>query len=565
MIRSQTRVLAVGGVCMVLSALTTAALAKFLQPIFDDIFISHNQAMLWTVAAWVLGIFVVKGLAAYGEALSLTYVGQKIVLQFQTRLFEHLIHQDLHFFHQKSTGQVISHFTHDVQMLRHSITQTLISMVKDLMTLVFLVGLMFVQDWVLASCAFVIFPLALLPLVQLGRRMRGVSFGLQETMGQFHQFLQQVFQGIRIVQSYGMEGYEKQRADAWIKRLFNLMLKGARVRSAAHPIMELLGGVAIVVVILYGGIQVMEGVRTTGTFISFITALLLAYEPAKRLVHLNTTFQEGLAAAISLFKVLETKPHITQNQASPALVVSKGEIAIQNLSFAYPGGKAVFEDLSLHIPGGQKIALVGPSGAGKTTLFNLLLRFFEIGQGDIQIDGQSIQSVSLASLRRTIALVSQEVVLFNDTVRENIRYGNLEASDIQVETAAAHAAAHGFIQALPQGYDTVVGEQGLKLSGGQRQRLAIARAILKDAPILLLDEATSALDRKSEIQVQQALDHLTQGRTTLMIAHRLSTVENADCIFVLDQGRLVAQGTHQDLIQQPGLYSSWVASIAKSL
>jgi ATP-binding cassette, subfamily B, bacterial MsbA len=558
MLRPHLRVLMVGVVCMVLSAFTTAALAKFLQPIFDDIFISHNRAMLWTVAFWVFGIFLVKGFAAYGESLSLTYVGQKIVSHFQIRLFRHLIHQDLHFFHHSPSGRLISFFTHDVQMLRHSITQTLISMVKDSMTLLFLVGLMFYQDWLLASLAFLIFPVALIPLIQLGKRMRKVSFGLQETMGAFHQFLQQIFQGIRVVQSYGMEDYEKQRSDAWVQKLFRLMFKGAQVRSAAHPIMEMLGGVAIIVVILYGGTQVMEGVHTTGAFISFITALLLAYEPAKRLVHLNATLQEGLAAAISLFRLLEVKPLIQNNPDLPALALSKGEIKLEQVKFAYAPGKQVFEDLSLVIPGGQKIALVGPSGTGKTTLFNLILRFYEVDQGDIFIDGQSIQQVSLTSLRKQIALVSQEITLFNDTVGENIRYGCLEASQGAIEAAAKSAAAHAFIQALPQGYETVVGEQGLKLSGGQRQRLAIARAILKDAPILLLDEATSSLDTHSETQVQEALDHLMQGRTTLMIAHRLSTVETADCIFVLDQGCLVEIGSHTELMKRKGLYSQWV-------
>ncbi|MGL5784573.1 MAG: ABC transporter ATP-binding protein [Alphaproteobacteria bacterium] len=558
MIQPHYRVLTVGAVCMVLSAFTTAALAKFLQPIFDDIFISHDRTMLWKVAYWVLGIFLVKGFAAYGESLSLTYVGQKIVSHFQILIFRHLIHQDLQFFYHSPSGRLISFFTHDVQMLRHSITQTLISMVKDSMTLLFLVGLMFYQDWLLASLAFFVFPVALIPLIQLGKRMRKVSFGQQETMGAFHQFLQQIFQGIRVVQSYGMEDYEKQRSQAWIQKLFRLMFKGAQVRSAAHPIMEILGGIAIVVVILYGGSQVIEGARTTGAFISFITALLLAYEPAKRLVHLNATLQEGLAAAISLFRLLEVEPLIQNNPELPALQISKGEIKLEQVDFAYTAEKQVFHDLSLRIPGGQKIALVGPSGTGKSTLFNLILRFYDVDKGAVLIDGQPVQQVSLVSLRKQIALVSQEITLFNDTVEENIRYGCLGASRDAIEIAAQQAAAHEFIQELPQGYETVVGEQGLKLSGGQRQRLSIARAILKNAPILLLDEATSALDTHAEAQVQQALDHLMRGRTTLMIAHRLSTVENADCILVLDQGRLVEMGSHQELVKRQGLYSQWV-------
>lgn len=543
---------------MTLSALSTAILAKCLQPIFDDIFTQHDHHKLFSIAFLVLGLFILKGLATYGEALAMSFVGQKIIADCQTHLFSHVMEADLNFFHVRSSGALVSNFTYDVQLLRGSMTQTLTSMGKDSLTLLFLVALMFHQDWILASMAFFVFPVAIIPLIRVGARMRKISTGTQEAMGDFHGFLQQIFQGIRLVKAYGMEAYEKQRAALKIHTLFRIHLKGTRIRSAAHPIMETLGGIAIVIVILYGGYQVISGNRTTGTFISFITALLLAYEPVKRLVHLNATLQEGLAAAGRLFVVLDTLPRIQNAPQAIPLHINGGEIVFDHISFCYPSGKKVFQDLSFTISGGQQVALVGPSGSGKSTLFNLLLRFYDLQEGCIRIDGQRLQDVTLTSLRQQIALVSQDITLFDDTVYNNILYGRPEASQKEVERAAQDAAAHDFILELPEGYQTLVGEQGIKLSGGQRQRLSIARAMLKDAPILLLDEATSALDTQSEQMIQQALQRLMKGRTTLMIAHRLSTVENVDCIFVFEHGNLKEADTHKNLMKRNGLYTQLV-------
>lgn len=548
-----------GGIlCMALSALSTAVLAKCLQPIFDDIFTNHDHQKLFTIAFLVLGVFVLKGLSTYGEVLTMSFVGQKIIADCQAHLFSHVIESDLNFFHEQSSGVLVSTFTYDVQLLRGSITQTLTSMGKDTLTFLFLVALMFYQDWFLAFLAFFVFPIAIIPLVRVGARMRKISTGTQEVMGDFHGFLQQIFQGIRLVKAYGMEAYEKKRATDKIKQLFKIHLKGVRIRSAAHPIMETLGGIAIVVVILYGGIQVISGNRTTGAFISFITALLLAYEPVKRLVHLNATLQEGLAAAGRLFQILDTPPQIENSSNAVPLKIEGGEIVFDRISFNYPSGKKVFQDLSFSISKGQQVALVGPSGSGKSTLFNLLLRFYDLQEGCIRIDGQRLQDVTLASLRQQIAFVSQEITLFDDTVYNNILYGRPGASFNEVEKAAQDSAAHKFILELPKGYQTMVGEGGIKLSGGQRQRLAIARAMLKDAPILLLDEATSSLDTQSEHAVQKALQHLMKGRTTLMIAHRLSTVENVDCIFVFEQGQLKEADSHKNLMKRKGLYAQLV-------
>ena len=361
-----------------------------------------------------------------------------------------------------------------------------------------------------------------------------------------------------MVKSYAMEAYEKKRSYHLIDVLCRLNVKGGRVRAASHPVMETLGGIAIVIVILYGGSQVIAGNRTTGTFISFITALLLAYEPMKRLAGLNASLQEGLAAALRIFAALDLKSKITDRPQAQALEVKKGKVSIEKVFFAYPNGKKALKSVSIEIPAGKRIALVGPSGSGKSTLLNLIPRFYDVIEGSISIDGKDIRQVTLDSLRSQIALVSQEVILFDDTVRANIAYGRLGATDEEIINAAKAAAAHTFIKSLPQGYETQVGEQGVRLSGGQRQRLSIARAMLKNAPLLLLDEATSSLDTVSERQVQAALNRLMEGRTTVVIAHRLSTVIDADMIYVIEEGEVSEKGTHQELLNNNKTYAKLV-------
>lgn len=549
----------VGGlVCMAIAAATTALLAKMLQPLFDDVFMARNEEMLLIVAVLVLGIFILKGISSFGESVSMIYVGQRIIGDIQKRLFDHFMTSDLAYFHARSSGELVSRFTNDVNLMRSAVTTALTGMGKDILSLFFLIGLMFYQDWLLAFLAFFVFPVAILPIVKIGQKMRKVSLNTQEEMGAFTILLHQVFQGMRVVKSYAMENYEKTRAHALIETLCHLNIKGGRVRAASHPIMETLGGFAIVIVILYGGTQVIAGNRTTGTFISFITALLLAYEPMKRLANLNANLQEGLAAASRVFAAIDLKPTIVSAAQAPTLHLEKGEIAMKDVSFAYPNGKKALKSISLTIPAGQRIALVGPSGAGKSTLLNLIPRFYDATAGSIFIDDIDICKVTLESLRSQIALVSQEVILFDDTVRANIAYGRWGASEEELINAAKSAAAHTFIMSLPQGYDTVVGEQGVRLSGGQRQRLSIARAMLKNAPLLLLDEATSSLDTVSERQVQEALNRLMEGRTTVVVAHRLSTVVDADMIYVMEEGEITEKGTHPELLQNNKTYARLV-------
>lgn len=541
--------------CMAVAAMTTAMLAKMLQPLFDDVFVAQNEDMLMNVAMLVLGIFILKGISGYGESVSLIYVGQRIIGDIQKRLFDHFMSADLSYFHTHPSGELVSRVLNDVNLMRNAVTTALVSMGKDFLSLVFLIGLMFYQDWLLASIAFFVFPIALIPIVKIGKKMRKVSINTQEEMGLFTILLHQVFQGMRIVKSYAMEAYEKERAHRLISTLNFLNIKGGKVRSASHPIMETLGGIAIVIVILYGGTQVIAGNRTTGTFISFITALLLAYEPLKRLANLNANLQEGLAAVWRIFDAIDEKPSINDAPNATSLSIKNGRIDFDDVSFSYPNGKKAIQNVTLSVPAGQRIALVGPSGAGKSSLLNLIPRFHDVLSGRLKIDGIDIRYLTLSSLRSQIALVSQEVVLFDDTVRANIAYGRWNASDEEIIQASKAAAAHEFIKHLPQGYETIVGEQGIRLSGGQRQRLAIARAMLKNAPILLLDEATSSLDTESERKVQSALDRLMDGRTTVVIAHRLSTVLDADRIYVIEDGQVTEQGTHQELLQMSGTYA----------
>jgi ATP-binding cassette, subfamily B, bacterial MsbA len=552
--------IALAAVAMLFAAAATAANAWLMEPVLDDVFVRRDRAMLFLIPLAVVAAALVKGGATYAQAVLLNHVGQRIIADLQVRLFAHLMRADLQFFHDNPTGQLISRVTNDVNLMRGAVTQALTGIAKDALTIAFLVGLMFYQDWRLALIAFVAFPVAIWPIVRIGKRMRKVSANTQVEMGNLATVLDETFQGARHVKAYGMEAYETGRAARVIETLFRLVLKATRTRSASHPIMETLGSIAVALVILYGGSQVVAGATTPGTFFSFITALLLAYQPVKSLANLNATLQEGLAAAARVFMLIDRDPVIKDPPNAKPLEIGRGEIAFDGVHFAYVPGSPALEGLTLTVPGGRTVALVGPSGAGKTSVLNLIPRFYDVDRGRVTIDGTDVRDATLDSLRAAIAIVSQEVSLFHDTVRANIAYGRPQASDAEIARAASLAGAAEFIATLPQGYDTIVGERGVKLSGGQRQRIAIARALLKNAPILLLDEATSSLDTESERQVQGALATLMKGRTTLIVAHRLSTVVDADLICVIEDGRVTEQGRHADLIARGGTYARLYAA-----
>jgi subfamily B ATP-binding cassette protein MsbA len=555
-IRPYWRWIVLAFVFMALVAATTGLSAYLMKPVVNEIFVERNAAMLIPIAAAILGTFALKGFANYGQSVTMSYVGQRIITDMQHRLYAHITSLELGYFHATPIGSLISRFTIDIGMMRAAVSTAITGFGKDALSVVALVTVMFIQDWILALIAFVVFPIAVVPIARIGQRIRKVTANTQEEIGQFATILEQTFQGARVVKAYRMEEYEEGRVKAIAERVFALIMRATRIRSIASPIMETLGGVAVVLVILYGGFRVIEDALDPGSFFSFIMALLVAYEPVKRLANLNTALQEGLASADRVFALLDREP-VVQERANPkTLAVTGGKIEFRDVAFSYENtDQQALDGLTLNVPAGKMAALVGPSGAGKSTILNLIPRFYDVARGAVLIDGHDVRDLSFESLRGAIGLVSQEIILFDDTVRANIAYGKQGASESEIVAAAKAAAAHDFIMDLPDGYDTEVGERGVRISGGQRQRLAIARAMLKNAPILLLDEATSSLDTESERQVQAALDRLTENRTTLVIAHRLSTVMNADVIHVIERGRVAESGNHAQLIARDGLYA----------
>ena len=548
--------MSLAALCMAIVAAATAANAWLMQPVLDEVFLNKNTELLLLVPFAVMTIAIVKGVASYGESIYMEYSGERIISDVRYRLFSHLMNADLNFFHKNSSGKLISRFTYDVGLLRASVSTALTGIAKDSMTLIFLVALMFYQDWFLAIIAFFIFPAAVLPILYIGRRIRKISTSTQSEIGSFASLLGQIFQSARYVKAYTMQKYEKKRAKKIVEDLFNLIYKSVRVRSRTRPILESLGGIAIALVIFYGGSKVISGTTTPGTFFSFITALLMAYQPLKRLANFNVNIQDGLAAADRIFQLLDQKPEISDKPNSKKYIHKKGEIEFKKVRFSY-GSKSshALNNINLKIPGGKTVALVGKTGAGKSTILNLIPRFYDTQKGLILVDKKDIKNYKIQSLREKIALVSQEVTLFDDTIRANIAYGNPNCSEKQLIEAAKKADAHEFIISFKNGYRSIVGEHGIQLSGGQRQKIAIARAILKDAPILLLDEATASLDSNSEKDIQKSLKKLMRNKTTLVIAHRLSTILDANLIYVIDNGKVLEKGNHKALMKNKGLYS----------
>jgi len=540
---------------MIIAAITTAAMAWIIKPVIDDIFVNKNHDLVAVLAVSVLVISLIKGMATYAYTFIMACLGQRVVTNMQVELYEHFLHSDIASFNDQSTGRIISRFTNDINLIRNNLTKVIIGTFSESLKLICLVGVMFYQNYELALIAFAAFPLAIYPIIRLGKRMRKVANKTQEELGIFTSKLDDTFQGIRIVKAYGNEEYETGKASGVIEGIYRLYVKAARIVAATSPIMEALAGVAAAAVIWYGGNQLISGATTPGEFLSFITAFFMAYKPMKSLSGINTALQEGLSAVKRFFSVIDTEPNIADKPDAKELALTNAEIAFKDVVFGYENSdKSALNGISFDVPGGKRVALVGQSGGGKSTIMNLILRFYDPDSGTVTIDGTDISTATLTSLREKISVVTQEATLFDDTVRANITYGKHDASEDEVLEAAKAAAAHEFISELPDGYDTEIGQHGARLSGGQRQRIAIARAMLRNSPILLLDEATSSLDTISEQKVQDALDKLMKGRTTLVIAHRLSTVTNSDLIYVVENGTIIESGNHRELLEKNGKY-----------
>jgi len=519
----------------------------------EDFLPQTSTEMLRLLPVILILLFLFKGIFNYGQYYFMNFVGQRIIADIREKLYDHLQTLSLSFFTKTPTGIVISRITNDVAVVQGAVSSATTGIFKDIFTLLGLTGVAFLQSWKLAIIFYVIFPLALIPIKEFGKRMRKFARKGQQRMGLMTTLLHETITGNRIVKAFNMEEYEKKRFAEENNRLFKTFLKRIKIRALNTPLMELVGGVGAAIIIWVGGHMIMRGELTPGAFGSFIAAVFMCYAPIRDLSKVNLEIQEGLAGATRVFELLDTTTDIKEEENAILLPPISQRIDFRKITFKYEE-EVVLKDILLHVKVGEVIALVGMSGAGKTSLVNLLPRFYDVEEGRILIDGHDIRKVTLKSLRDQMGLVTQQTILFNDTVRNNIAYGNLKCSDQEVIEAAEAANAHDFIQKLPQGYDTIIGEQGVKLSGGERQRVSIARALLKNAPILILDEATSSLDSDSETEVQRALDELMKGRTVLVIAHRLSTIRNAHRIIVLSEGRIVEQGTHGELIALNGEY-----------
>jgi subfamily B ATP-binding cassette protein MsbA len=540
--------------CMILFGSTSGIMPFLVRYIFDDIFTAKNAAVLQILPIAIIVVFVFRGLCGFGSSYLTDYVSNHVINDLRNDLNGHIQDLSLSFFNANQTGTVLSRMTSDVYVVGNSLTGSVASVLKDGVSLIVLVVVAFYQDWKLALIAIVVFPASVLPMVRLSKRMRGYARSLQGSLGVLSALLQETVQGNRVVKAFGMEAYEKRRFAEENRGLFRMALRVARIRAFVAPMMEILAAFGIAGVVWYGGHSVVVGGRTQGSFLAFLTALMLLYDPFKGLGKTNGQLQQGMAAADRVFELLDTHSDVVDRPGARELPPIRTGITFDDVTFRYEADP-VLRGVNLTIRRGELVALVGPSGGGKSTLADLVLRFYDVTEGAIRIDGVDIRDVTQASLRAQMALVTQHTFLFNDTVKNNIAYGSSERQPMETIIAAATAAnAHEFIMELPNGYDTMIGELGLRLSGGQRQRLAIARALLKNAPILVLDEATSALDNESERLVQQALDTLMHGRTTLVIAHRLSTIRNADRIVVLVRGQIVEQGTHEQLLALNGDY-----------
>jgi subfamily B ATP-binding cassette protein MsbA len=532
------------------------ATAWLVKPLLDDVFLRKDLFMLRILPFAFIAVFFLKESARFGQSYLMAQVGQRVVMRLREEVYEHLQGMSLSFFNNRATGELMSRLTNDVNRLTRVSSQAPALAVRQVFTFVVLLGVIFSREWRLAAIAVLVFPLIGFLLMKMGKKLQAINKRGQEKIAELNVVIQETFTGTKIVKAFGREAHERDRFKRVNRLLYDLSMRDVKVDELTSPLMEFIGALGIGVALWYGGYRVIQGETTPGTFFSFLTGLLMLYGPVRKLTNVSNQIQQTIPAAERVFELLDLQQTVVDRPQACPLNALREAIAFEQVSFQYDDGAGpVLRDISLVVKKGEMVAFVGMSGAGKSTLADLIPRFHDVTSGRISIDGVDIREYTLASLRAQIGIVTQETILFNETIAHNIGYGKPGASANEIRQAAHLAYAHEFIQELPQGYDTIIGERGVKLSGGQRQRIAIARALLKNPPMLILDEATSELDAESEFMLQKALGNLIEGRTVFVIAHRLSTVMKADRIVVVDGGQIAEMGTHEQLMARQGIYN----------
>ncbi len=538
---------------MVISAAATGLHAWLVRPALDEVLIKGNKEMLFLIPIAIIIVTLCKGLATYTHSYQMSKVAHSIIAKLQTQMFEKLMYLNMKFYNDSKSGNLISRLINDTYYLRLAIVKSVTGIIKDVLVIIFLLGNMFYQSWTLTLFAFFAFPLAIWPIRKIGKSIRKITYTIQNEIAVFSNVLAESIKGIRQVKAYSRENYEKQRAFETISFIQKYFTKSAFISNRLSPLMEFIGSLAVALSIYAGGVFVLNESMTTGQFMSFLVSLLLAYQPVKALGNLNISVQEGLAGAERIFKLLDTSEKNMENISPKKTIDLDGDIVFKDVSFAY-NDNTVLDKISLRIPKGKKVALVGLSGSGKSTIGNIILRLYDNYSGSILINSKNIKELDLTDVRNSVSIVTQETILFNESIFNNIKYGNLQATDEEISLVAKNAGVSSFSEGLDQKLDTVIGENGVKLSGGQRQRIAIARALIKDAPLLIMDEATSSLDNITENKIHETINSLMNNKTKLIIAHRLSTIEDADIIYVLDKGKIESQGKHEELISKSTIY-----------
>ena len=541
---------------MIISAVTTAASAWLLDPAIKEIFLNQNKTMLYMIPLAIIIVFVLKGLSTFVVRIVTIKIGMKVVENIQILMAKRILTSDISYIVGKHSGKFISNFINDTQVLFNVISGIVISSIKEILTLIALIMLMFYHDWQLSILALVIIPIAAFFSRKFGKKMgkkANLSFEATENLSKF---LSEIIKGSWLVKIYQREKDEQVKISNFIEDRFKKMRKVEQVRLGTGPTMEMITAFAIASVVFFAGYRSMQGAITMAQFVSFLAALMLAYQPVRALAGINVGIQEGVSAAKRIYDLIDQKDQISDDVNLPELKLSTGEIVFKDVSFTYPDGTKVIDKININIAGNSKTAIIGTSGSGKTTILNLIPRFYNLKEGSILIDNQEINKIRLSSLRKNISIVSQDTVLFDDTIKNNIAYANVLATDDEIKNAAKFAEIDDFINSLKNGYDTIVGENGVKLSGGQKQRISIARAILKNSPIILLDEATSSLDSEAEEKIRYALDNLTKNKTTLIISHKFSSIINCDKIYILNKGKVIDEGTHSELVKNSTVYKN---------